>query len=201
MSNFFLTLNSLRSSLYSKKWLLFVLPMIVFGVSFVFFSIVESLVITLIFYAIFSGKGTKLLTIGALVFLILIPILQILDEYVGFTFPLFDGEELAVGVFYLLCLSVIFELLSQFIYTPSKTSSQTTEQKHNYHPLLNSVPAQPIILPHEPKPQILLEAKPLNQPLLIQPQSTPEHRKFILIPKSFDSVQKAKGKPTVINFK
>jgi hypothetical protein len=177
-----------------------VLPVIVFGVSFVFFPIVESLVITLIFFAIFSGKGSKLLTLGALVFLILIPILQILDEYVGFAFPLFDGEELAVGVFYLLCLSVIFELLSQFIHTKPKTHSQTTEQKLNHHPLLNSVPAQPIILSHEPKPQILLEAKPLNQPLLIQPQSTPEHRKFILIPKSFDSIRKTSSKPTVIDF-
>jgi hypothetical protein len=178
-----------------------VLSVFVFGVSFIFFSVVESLVVTLIFYAIFSGKSGRILTLGALVFLILIPILQIFDEYLGFTFPLFDGEELAVGVFYLLCLSVIFELLSQFIHTPSKTSSQTTEQKHNYHPLLNSVPAQPIILPHEPKPQILLEAKPLNQPLFIQPQSTPEHRKFILIPKSFDSIQKTSSKPTVIDLK
>jgi hypothetical protein len=190
MSNFFLTFNSVRSSLYSKKWLRFVLIVIVFGVSFIFFSIVESLVITLIFFSIFSGKGGQILTGGALVFLILIPILQILDQYAGFLFPLFDGEELAVGVFYLLCISVIFEIIGSFVKPKINPSFRNTDT------LIFSPEENPILLPHTIANPTLLKTNQQAQPLLTQKQET---REFILVPKSVDSLQKANSKPTVIN--
>jgi hypothetical protein len=200
MSNFFSYLDSTCRLLYAKKWLRFVLPILIFGISFIFFTVIESLVISLIFFAIFSGKGSRLLTLGALMFLILIPILQILDQYAGFTFPLFDGEELAVGVFYLLCLSVIFELLLQFL--KNAPVQKTVSENASQHPLLNSRPKDlPIILSHEAKSPILLETKPVSQPAIVQPQKPIETRKFILVPKSFDSIQKSDNKPTVIDLK